>query len=144
MYAPHMLGIFEPRRKNMNDTGEKALSWPDGPPQTDDEFIDNAINDVWRERVRQDEKWGTGRIHPNGTGPGRLKRRVDRAIIARNVCDASFAGGTGTWRHILDEEVCEAFAEEDPEALREELVQVAAVAVAWIESLDRQKVGGVE
>ena len=33
--------------------------------------------------------------------------------------------------------VGEAFAESDPDKLRTELIQVAAVAVAWIESIDR-------
>jgi hypothetical protein len=46
--------------------------------------------------------------------------------------------GTTTWKHILREEFLEAMAEEDPEQLREELVQVAAVAVAWIEAIDRR------
>jgi hypothetical protein len=34
------------------------------------------------------------------------------------------------------EEVFEAFAESSPDALRKELTQVAAVAVAWIEDID--------
>jgi hypothetical protein len=36
------------------------------------------------------------------------------------------------------EEVREAMAESDPAKLRVELVQVAAVSVAWIEALDRR------
>lgn len=48
------------------------------------------------------------------------------------------AGHAEAWRHILDEEVAEALAETDPERLRAELVQVAAVAVQWIEALDRR------
>ena len=40
------------------------------------------------------------------------------------------AGGRGTWRHILAEEVAEAYAETG-DALSTELVQVAAVAVQW-------------
>ena len=35
------------------------------------------------------------------------------------------------------EEVAEAFEEHDPARLRSELVQVAAVAVAWVEKIDR-------
>jgi hypothetical protein len=46
-----------------------------------------------------------------------------------------------TWAHILTEEFYEALAEADPEKLREELVQVAAVAVAWVECLDRMRRG---
>lgn len=44
--------------------------------------------------------------------------------------------GTVTWWHILREEVFEAAAENDPEKLRAELVQVAAVAVKMIDALD--------
>lgn len=40
------------------------------------------------------------------------------------------------WRTILAEEVYEAFAETDPARLRHELVQVAAVAAAWVEDID--------
>lgn len=36
------------------------------------------------------------------------------------------------------EEVLEAFAEADPDRLRAELVQVAAVATKWIQALDRR------
>ncbi|MEY9934267.1 hypothetical protein ABH926_008932 [Catenulispora sp. GP43] len=37
---------------------------------------------------------------------------------------------------MLLEEVYEALAEVDPAALRAELVQVAAVAAAWVEDID--------
>lgn len=36
-------------------------------------------------------------------------------------------------------EVCRAVCEEDNEQLRVELIQAAAVAVAWVQSLDRAK-----
>lgn len=41
------------------------------------------------------------------------------------------------WDGILLEEVAEAFAERDPQRVRAELIQVAAVAVAAIECIDR-------
>jgi SpoVK/Ycf46/Vps4 family AAA+-type ATPase len=47
--------------------------------------------------------------------------------------------GEISWSNILMEEVYEAFAETGPEKQREELVQVAAVAVEIIEYLDRKK-----
>ena len=43
-----------------------------------------------------------------------------------------------TFRPVLLEEVSEALAEDDPARLREELLQVAGVAVLWIEALDRR------
>lgn len=49
--------------------------------------------------------------------------------------------GTVTWRDILTEEVFEAYAEDDPIAVRAELVQVAAVAVKMIAAIDASPVG---
>jgi NTP pyrophosphatase (non-canonical NTP hydrolase) len=66
------------------------------------------------ERDRQDAKWG---------GIPGVERRDDHTYAA-----------------VLTEEVgecCKAWLERDTKALREELVQTAAVAVAWIEELDR-------
>lgn len=89
------------------------------------------------ERKRQEVKWGE-QHHPSGTGP-KYKPEADRA---RAVCDAAAKAGNVTWQHILHEEVLEAFAEDDPERLRRELVQVAAVALNWIEDLDSRTDGG--
>lgn len=94
--------------------------------------------DVLEERKRQDAKWGE-QNHPSGTGGEGLG--VD-AARARARCDKAAKEGKVTWLHILDEEVREAFAEKNPEALRAELVQVAAVAVAWVEYLDRERKAG--
>lgn len=93
-----------------------------------------VLGEVGVERARQDARWGV-QDHPSGTGQAfddELAR--DAAQLA---CQDAFEGGYGTWRHILHEEVAEAFAEAAPARLRSELVQVAAVAVAWIEALDR-------
>ena len=65
------------------------------------------------ERDRQDAKWG---------GIPGLERRDDHTYAA-----------------VLGEEVgecCKAWLERDVAALRAELVQTAAVAVAWIEEID--------
>jgi NTP pyrophosphatase (non-canonical NTP hydrolase) len=65
------------------------------------------------ERDRQDEKWG---------GVPGFDRRDDHTYAA-----------------VLTEEVgevCKAWLERDVAALRTELIQVAAVAVAWAEELD--------
>lgn len=92
-----------------------------------------VLDEVERERCRQDEKWGE-QNHPDGTA-----RAGDpmTATLARIATTAAADEGRVTWRHILSEEVAEAYAESDPETLRAELVQVAAVAVAWIEAIDR-------
>jgi hypothetical protein len=87
------------------------------------------------ERTRQDDRWGE-QNHPDGTGTHAVDTTFSE--LARVRCEQAFAQGAGTWRLILAEEVGEAFAENDPAALRAELLQVAAVAVAWVEAIDRR------
>lgn len=89
---------------------------------------------VRHERTAQEKKWGE-QNHPNGTGPAFAALCEER----RNVCDKAFKDGVGTYRHILDEEVHEAYAESDPAKLKVELIQVMAVCKAWIECIDRGK-----
>uniref|UniRef100_UPI00350E40F8 NUDIX hydrolase n=1 Tax=Nonomuraea pusilla TaxID=46177 RepID=UPI00350E40F8 len=99
-----------------------------------------ALADVVAERAAQDTTWGMQAL-PDGTGgPG----TVAAADAARDETGAASRAGTLTWRHILMEEVLEAVAEDDPGRLRAELVQVAAVAVKWIQSLDRRSVPPAE
>lgn len=93
-----------------------------------------VLPDIAAERTRQDKQWGQ-QNHHDGTGPGYLVA----ALHARHECQQAAALGLVTYRHILNEEVQEAFSETDPEKLRTELIQVAAVAVAWIEKLDRER-----
>ena len=90
--------------------------------------------EVLEERKRQDGLWGE-QNHQDGTGGIDFERACDRI---REECVAAFNTGRGTWRHILLEEVAEACAEHDPSRIREELVQVSAVAQAWIEAIDRR------
>lgn len=87
---------------------------------------------VVAERYRQLRKWGV-QHHPDGTGSGYDKHF---AHATRNACNVAARDGSLTWRHILAEEVYEAFAESEYEPLRNELIQVAAVALAWVEDLD--------
>lgn len=73
-------------------------------------WIFKAVQD---ERDRQDRKWG---------GVPGVDRRDDH-----------------TYPAVLTEEVgeaCKAWLEREPMDLREELIQVAAVAIAWVEELD--------
>ncbi|WP_367134504.1 MULTISPECIES: hypothetical protein [Streptomyces] len=86
------------------------------------------------ERARQDAKWGE-QNHVDGTGYDGSDSHAD---FWRKRCERAFAEGEGTWGHVLLEEAFEAIAESDPAALRAELVQVAAVACAWIAAIDRR------
>lgn len=92
-----------------------------------------VMNEILEERIRQDKKWGE-QNHPNGTSIALFKEKCD---ALREACDQAHKDGTLTWMHILFEEFYEAMAEEDPSALRKELIQVSAVAGGWIEAIDR-------
>lgn len=97
---------------------------------------DHVLDDVAAERAAQTAKWGE-QNHPDGTNAREYGEARD---FYRMQCDISAERKETTWRHILLEETYEAFAESDPVKLRRELVQVAAVVVAWIESIDRRAV----
>lgn len=96
--------------------------------------VSDVLLTVLRERVQQDSKWGQ-QNHLDGTGFPEDKRRADRQRITTNLHAEQ---GRLQWRDILAEEFYEALAEYDEEALRTELIHVAAVAVAWVEALDRR------
>lgn len=93
-----------------------------------------VLMEVSDERERQDARWGQ-QNHPDGTGDPIAQ---ELAAFARAVCDRAARDGTVTWSHILDEEAKEALAESNPVRLREELVQLGAVCVAWIQAIDRR------
>lgn len=93
-----------------------------------------VMSEVIKERFAQDETWGE-QNHPDGTGLDGDRKAAD---AARARCKRAAVLGQDTWRLILDEEVQEAFAEADPAILRVELIQVAAVAMAWAQAIDRR------
>ena len=100
----------------------------DGPAE-----LATVLDDIAAERRRQDAKWGE-QNHPDGTGDG----FAADATQARKECEHAASIGELSWRHILLEEVAEAVAEADPDDLRRELIQVAAVATAWAQAIDRR------
>lgn len=92
-----------------------------------------VLGDYREERERQNRKHPDTDQFPDGTGhPIWLERAGD----ARQACDEAAAAGECTWLYVMREEVYEAFAESDQAKLREELVQVMAVAGRWIEAID--------
>lgn len=99
-----------------------------------------VMADVTRERARQDELWGE-QNHRDGTGPDGTVMGVSFASLAemmRAATNQAARNGTLAWVHIFGEEALEAIAESDPAKLRAELIQVAAVAVAWAAAIDRR------
>lgn len=93
-----------------------------------------VAREVLAERAQQDATWGE-QNHPDGTAKA---YDIEHRDAQQDFTRKRFENGLGTWRDILEEEVAEAFAERDPEKLRAELIQVAAVAQAWIEAIDRR------
>ncbi len=98
-----------------------------------DETAD-ALADVADELLRQVGTWGV-QARPDGTS----ESNKPYADAAKEATDKAAENGTLTWADILSEEVLEAFSETDHDALREELVQVAAVAISWAEDIDRRR-----
>ncbi|WNM69000.1 hypothetical protein SEA_TRIBLETROUBLE_59 [Mycobacterium Phage TribleTrouble] len=114
---------------------------------------------VVEERKRQDAKWGE-QNHPNvdrlvldhGEAPTQHSMarfyEVPNAMRAKLLCQMAADRGECTWAHILVEEVAEAIEAatihdlgllvDSLQELRAELVQVAAVAVQWIEKIDEE------
>lgn len=103
--------------------------------------VGKVLVDIVEERKRQLKKWGE-QDHPSHKGSGSLvafwQTGGQLANKFRREADAAARRGDLTWLDILLEEVFEAAAEDDVKPLRAELVQVAAVVVAWIENLDRK------
>ncbi|MGP4084154.1 NUDIX hydrolase [Streptomyces sp. KR55] len=95
----------------------------------------SVLAEIRAERNRQDAKFGE-QNHPDGTG---TTGYIAKARAAREKCQRDALSADGPlWSLVLLEEVYEALAEADPAQLRAELVQVAAVACAWIEAIDRR------
>ena len=99
-----------------------------------------VLAEVMDERKRQHTRWGEQNME-DGTGPD-LFWDSDHDTAAQSVSawhqyNTEHAGSL-TYRDVLLEEVAEAMAEDDPARLRAELVHVAAVAVQWIEAIDRR------
>jgi len=99
---------------------------------------------IQREQDRQLAKWGV-QDHPSmAIRPG--WERAERVSIANEIkekVDECARRGILTWEDIMAEEYAEALAEtEDNEALKTELIQMAAVALSWIESINRKESAG--
>src|SRR5690606_1639603 len=102
------------------------------------------------ERSRQYSRYGTNEDIEDGTGPEVQwlygTRWTDDARTAESTIRDDYEAyealhGAPTWRHLVLEEIAEAFMESDPARLRDELIQVAALAVSWVEKIDARKEG---
>jgi hypothetical protein len=102
-------------------------------------------DEIQEEEARQLEKWGE-QNHPI-LDPELVERSPERMCVeydipsevrAKQVVELHDARGDLTYMHILIEEVSEAAScGTDAVALRQELIQVVAVGISMIKSLDR-------
>jgi len=133
------------RQQNARRTIATGLSIPPPPRpgqvtmvstavEFDESKTQGVLRDVLDERAYQHGKWGK-QEHPNGTSEVKYTGMMQ---MAQAMCNKRADDGSITWFDILQEEFYEAASCEIKEDLRAELIQVAAVAVAWIEMLDEQ------
>lgn len=113
----------------------------------------NVLEKVFEERNRQVQRYGHNDDKTDGTGPGvqwlgnMMDRNADYPTaeeiekIFREDYEASGGDNEVTWMELVREEVAEAFAESDPDRLEEELIQVAALCVSWIETIQKRREG---
>jgi hypothetical protein len=99
-----------------------------------------VLLEVREERGRQYARYGDNSDLEDGTGTAWLKpiTNLDAASIEQRLRQEYNSHGVTapSWMHLLREELAEALTETNSKRLREELLQVAALAVSWIEKLD--------
>ena len=107
--------------------------------------IDHVLAQVLKERYAQIEKWGQ-QDHPildldlpPASMDMNIRYSVMGAGIARELVEELTERGELTYMDILIEEVQEVLDALTLEEQRKELIQVAAVAVAMIERIDRHQ-----
>lgn len=130
-----MIRVRCPVRKPARDLGNNQIH----------NFV---LADISEEREEQDRKWGADReiadvpAHTldffGNEFDATLTVGIPSERQAKRNCQSAFKQGNGTWAHIVVEELAEAVEAKTPADRRKELVQLAAVVVAWIENIDRR------
>ena len=102
----------------------------------------SIFTDINSERERQNDKWGI-QSHPSVIHPTPEENHAEYKIPSeeesRNLNERAFFEGRGSWTHIVLEEFAEVVSCENDKDREEELIQLAAVIVAWIEDLRSRK-----
>jgi hypothetical protein len=115
--------------------------------------MEKIFDEVRIERQKQEAKWGEQNHacldvllleRDGGCSPQRMceEYEIPSEQRAQQMCDNSFALGRGTYAHIAVEELSEVVSAFDTHKRREELIQLTAVCVAWIEKIDRDIFAG--
>ncbi len=100
----------------------------------------NRIGDVLAaiavERTSQGIKWGEQKLPDRSAYKNETQAYwLDKQKRIKSDNEGAVADRLLSWQSVLFEEVAEVFAEDDPQRIAEELVQVAAVCISWIEAL---------
>lgn len=110
----------------------------------------SVLDLVSEERKRQEAMYPENDSLLDGTGPNvRWLEVDDPGIYTKGAEEIELALRCGyerheetsrvTWMHLVREEVAEVFVEDDPSRLKEELIQLAALAVSWVERLNARE-----
>lgn len=101
--------------------------------------IQEIFEEIQTERVRQEEKWGEQdwKLVNHQIKDKEAYYKIPTEEKAKEVCDGRMSDGNASWADIILEEFCEVVYAKDKEEMRKELVQMIAVSVAALESLDR-------
>lgn len=125
-------------------SGEPPKRMPTVPPVRAKLTTQLVLNEVREERTRQDAKWGEQNHTDYTATPSRMYDHtagMTQGEVYKRITDAKAKAGILSFFDILTEEVYEAHDEalkSNADELRTELIQVAAVAVSWIEAIDRR------
>lgn len=146
---PTLVQLLEDLRRNVSHATEewvalrlplllRAVAREYGP----DRALERVLQEVRIERLAQEAKWGQ-QDHPwhvpkLTVQAAREELGLPTAAHARNYVEDLVRHQECSYAAILVEEVCEAVECGDDASARAELVQVAAVAVAIVEAIDRR------
>lgn len=109
----------------------------------DSHLTSEVLELVRDERLRQLRRYGTNDDLADGTGLNvrwALPASSNRADVLEQQFREEYEeyegeNGIPTWMHLVREELAEAFKEDDVHRLGDELVQLAALCVSWVETL---------
>lgn len=98
-----------------------------------------VLRAVVAERERQVAQYGLNSELEDGTGPDETWVQpldYSPATVVQKRFRKDYEGFIQpTWARLVREEVAEAFEQDDPQRLEEELIQVAALCISWVETL---------
>lgn len=114
----------------------------------------DVLLDVSLERLRQNNKFGIQDLamlsqipNPQDVSYSLMSDHYGIAVASRAKynCDNAFENNIGTWFHVLVEEVAESmeaayFHGDISKELEEELIQTAAVAIAMVEHIRKERI----